>query len=78
MVSTLNLNLLPKALPVSRTEQIMQKLSVFKNLSNYTNIAKTAKTVHCQSLFIIIYIFINIWDSQFVDFLHHRETIFEI
>ena len=25
MVSTLNLNLLPKALPVSRTEQIMQK-----------------------------------------------------
>ena len=56
MVSTLNLNLLPKALPVSRTEQIMQKLSVFKNLSNYTNIAKNAKTVHCLSLFIIIYI----------------------
>ena len=55
MVSTLNLNLLPKALPVSRTEQIMQKLSVFKNLSNYTNIAKNAKTVHC-TLFIIIYI----------------------
>ena len=43
MVSTLNLNLLPKALPVSRTEQIMQKLSVFKNQSNYTNIAKNAK-----------------------------------
>ena len=56
MVSTLNLNLLPKALPVSRTEQIMQKLSVFKSQSNYTNIAKNAKTVHCQSLFIIIYI----------------------
>ena len=53
MVSTLNLNLLPKALPVSRTEQIMQKLSVFKNMSNYTNIAKIAKTAqHCQSLFI--------------------------
>ena len=56
MVSTLNLNLLPKTLPVSRIEQIMQKLSVFKNLSNYTNIAKNAKTVHCLSLFIIIYI----------------------
>ena len=78
MVSTLNLNLLPKALPVSRTEQIMQKLSVFNNLSNYTNIAKKCKDCTLSISFYYYLYFINIWDSQFVDFLHHRETIFEI